>query len=412
MRRGLSRAKPFIPAVLVALALGVEGSVTPSAGALIVGALALGVFLTPARRRKRKKKPLAVEPHRNEAEMTILDVLPDPVLLVDSRRTVLAATKAAKDMIGAGMVGRDLSQALRQPQLLQAVSSSLQNGEAQHLETQFPGSLARTFDVHVLALNHEDSTRRRAMLVFHDVTERLKLEGMQSDFVANVSHELRTPLSALTGFIETLQGPAKNDPEAQERFLSIMEMEAWRMARLVDDLLSLSRVEVNEHVRPQGRVNLPRLLKAVRATLAQTAQERGNTIVLNEEDGLADVMGDEDQLVEVFNNLLANALKYGAANAAVEIRIAAVPRIADIGVPGVSVAIRNSGEGIAPEHIPRLTERFYRIDKGRSRAIGGTGLGLAIVKHIVNRHRGKLIIESAPGEGATFTVHLPEFKDA
>lgn len=407
---GLSKIKPFAPALLATLALTGVGAITPLAAGLVVGALVVGYFLRPARRVKRKNKVSKTEVHRNEAEMTILDILPDPVVLVDSRRTVLAATKAAKDMIGPGMVGRDLSQSLRQPQLLSAVSQSFQSGDAQHLETQFPGSLARTFDVHVLALNHEDPARRRAMLVFHDVTERLKLEGMQSDFVANVSHELRTPLSALTGFIETLQGPARDDAGARARFLSIMEMEAWRMARLVDDLLSLSRVEVNEHVRPQGRVNLTELLKTVIATLAQTAQERGNRIVLREGPSLPDVTGDEDQLVEVFNNLLSNALKYGAENSTVEVRLDAVARIVDIAVPGVAVAIHNSGEGIASEHIPRLTERFYRIDKGRSRAIGGTGLGLAIVKHIVNRHRGKLTIESAPGEGATFTVQLPEFK--
>ena len=233
---------------------------------------------------------------------------------------------------------------------------------------------------------------------------------MRADFIANASHELRTPLTTLTGFIETLRGPAREDAEARERFLAIMHEQAARMIRLVEDLLSLSRIELNEHVMPQGRVALSPLLRHLADTLELRAGKRDMSIRLDLPSDLPEVLGDRDELAQVFQNLVDNGIKYGRAGS--EITVAAATGVrpsygSDAGdSPFVSVAVRDCGEGIAREHLPRLTERFYRVDTARSREMGGTGLGLAIVKHILNRHRGFLDIESTPGTGSVFTVFL------
>jgi two-component system phosphate regulon sensor histidine kinase PhoR len=227
---------------------------------------------------------------------------------------------------------------------------------------------------------------------------------MRADFVANASHELRTPLAALSGFIETLQGPAREDAKARERFLAIMQEQARRMARLIDDLLSLSRIELNAHRRPDTPVDLVPIVRQVIDGLQTLARDRGVTVNVETAAALT-VLGNRDELVRVFENLVENALKYGAAGKRVDITLALAA--AAEGEPEARVSVRDYGPGIAPEHLPRLTERFYRVDVRESRAQGGTGLGLALVKHILNRHRGRLSIESTPGAGATFIVHLP-----
>jgi len=224
---------------------------------------------------------------------------------------------------------------------------------------------------------------------------------MRADFVANVSHELRTPLAAITGFIDTMQGPARDDPAARERFLGIMAEQADRMRRLVDDLLMLSRIEQHEHARPAGAVDLGRVLHGVRDLLQLKASARQVAVELAIEDGLPKAVGDHDELTIVFQNLVDNALKY--ARPATTVRVTARP----LGPDYVAVAVSDEGDGIPAAHLPRLTERFYRVDNARSRALGGTGLGLAIVKHVVSRHRGRLDIQSTPGKGSVFTVTLP-----
>ena len=279
------------------------------------------------------------------------------------------------------------------------------------------------------------------------LTQIKRADQMRADFVANASHELRTPLSTLSGFIETLMGPAKDDAEAREKFLAIMHEQSGRMARLVGDLLSLSRIELNEHSAPSGSVRLDRVLGSVADILQLKAQDKGMTILLGaplsaeaaadataqtaggavgaaQLAELPEVAGDADELAQVFQNLIDNAIKYGRAGSTIrvsgwqaqgEAAGAAGPRPSDRNVRlagrrprlGVAIAIADEGEGISREHLPRLTERFYRVDSARSRDLGGTGLGLAIVKHIINRHRGGLQIESAPGKGSQFTVLLP-----
>ena len=245
------------------------------------------------------------------------------------------------------------------------------------------------------------------LLALHDITAVKRSEQMRADFVANASHELRTPLSTLIGFIDTLRGPARDDPKAQHRFLAIMDDQAHRMSRLVDDLLSLSRIELDEHTPPRGEVELPTVLAAVLTSLDLRAREREMTVAVDMEPNLPRVVGDEDQINQVVQNLIDNAIKYGRAGTVISVSVARGPLDESNPAPAVVVTVSDTGDGIAREHLPRLTERFYRVDPARSRAVGGTGLGLAIVKHILSRHRGRLTIESERGQGSTFTIALP-----
>jgi two-component system phosphate regulon sensor histidine kinase PhoR len=234
---------------------------------------------------------------------------------------------------------------------------------------------------------------------------------MRADFVANASHELRTPLAAVLGFIETLRGPAKGDDEAHERFLAIMYEQATRMSRLVADLLNLSRIELHEQCRPEGMADLAAILRRVATGLELTASEKLMTITLDVDAALPMVIGQEDELTQIFQNLLDNAVKYGRDGTPIEVTgrvVSDLPAgMPDRSRPAVMITVKDHGEGIARENIPRLTERFFRVDTARSRRLGGTGLGLAIVKHVVNRHRGVMQIESELGEGTSFSVYLP-----
>jgi two-component system phosphate regulon sensor histidine kinase PhoR len=243
-------------------------------------------------------------------------------------------------------------------------------------------------------------------MTFHDQTPLRRVEEMRADFVANASHELRTPLAALSGFIDTLQGPAKDDPKARDRFLAIMHAQATRMARLIDDLLSLSRVELSAHVRPDTLLDLAPIIRQVVDGLEPLARERSVRIEINLPEMPVMVAGDREELLRLFENLIENALKYGASGRKVVVSMSSATTAE--GAPEIRVMVRDFGPGIAPEHLPRLTERFYRVDVGDSRSQGGTGLGLSLVKHILNRHRGRLLIESVPKKGATFTACFPQ----
>ena len=335
----------------------------------------------------------------NNLATDILDSLPDPVLLLDAGRTVTRINPAARAVLGDRALDRDLSHSLRHPDALRAVDAVLADGGQHGVEVSLPVPIARAFDLQAVAA---PGGLGGALIIMRDVTAITQNERMRADFVSNVSHELRSPLASLIGFIETLRGPAANDPEARKRFLEIMDGEAARMSRLVDDLLSLARVEAREHIQPETALELAPLLKGVAEALAARSDR---PVALDIADGLPPVLGDPDELTQVFENLLDNAIKYGGED--VRLEAAAVARIPDIGLPGACIAVTDAGSGIDEADLPRLTERFYRTDKARSRSLGGTGLGLAIVKHIVNRHRGRLVTSSIPGQGSRFNVYLP-----
>lgn len=309
---------------------------------------------------------------------------------------------AAVTMLGAAMLGRHHAIALRHPEVQAALTRALREGEASVARQVVPGpSQDAVHRVTVTPLPQSAGV----LCVLEDLSEAEQMGQMRREFVANVSHELRSPLTALSGFIETLKGAAKDDPVARERFLLIMEREAGRMNRLIRDLLHLSKVEAEERVRPTTLVDMVEILRSTKATLRPVADTSGVMVRLDIAEGIrTQVPGDADQLVQVFQNLMENAVKYGGAGGDVVVRLTqdTLPKSA-----ALRIEVIDQGEGIDPQHLPRLTERFYRVDSHRSREKGGTGLGLAIVKHIVQRHRGRLHIVSERGKGSTFAVILP-----
>ncbi len=350
--------------------------------------------------------------HLSHSSETILDSLPDPLLLLDASLLIARGNEAARALLGSNLEGRALAAVLRDPGVLEAAQSVAAGGENRDVEFHLTGQVGRVLRAQIEAMGGAAEDEPAAILTLHDLTTLKRTEQMRADFVANASHELRTPLSTLTGFIETLRDTAEGDAAARARFLGIMHEQATRMSRLVSDLLSLSRIELNEHSRPTGRVHIAQLLSDVADSLEIKARDKDMTINVSTELFDAVVMGDGDELTQVFQNLVDNAVKYGRAGTAVEVSVvrdAEGQPLLGKPTPGgvVSVSVQDLGEGIPREHLPRLTERFYRVDAARSRELGGTGLGLAIVKHIVNRHRGALAIDSTVNEGSTFTIHLP-----
>ena len=341
---------------------------------------------------------------------TIVDGLPDPLVCLDRQRRIVRTNLAAALLLGSpGGSERDVSTVLRQPQLLAAIDALLETGadgnfarpDQSVVDLVLDGPPELDMVAHLRRLPRAAADGSLALIVLHDTTALRRAERMRADFVANASHELKTPIAGLAGFIETLRGPAREDAAARERFLGIMAEQADRMRRLVDDLLMLSRIEQHEHARPAAAVDLDRVLRSVLDLLQLKASSRKVRIEIDLAPDLPHAIGDHDELIIVFQNLIDNALKY--ARPETSVRVEARPS----GKDRVAVAVRDEGDGIPAAHLPRLTERFYRVDTARSRQLGGTGLGLAIVKHVVNRHRGRLDIRSAPGKGSTFTVTLP-----
>ncbi len=341
-------------------------------------------------------------------DASLLDGLSDPVILVDPDHTIVDYNRAARSMLGRDALDARLDRFLDSSHISGEIDARLAGTPATRSEVFLPHPVARYFELNVWRLPDLTSPGPAwAMLVLRDITESKKAAQMRADFVANVSHEMRSPLSSLLGFIETLRGPAAGDAEATKRFLEIMESEAGRMARLVNDLLALSKVETEEHIRPEGSTSIAQVLSLVADTLSVRASERGMDIVMDDMSHLPAVCGVSDELTQVFQNLASNAISYGHSNTPIRIKATLLGTVPGTSDPGVAISVANQGDGIPTEEIPRLTERFYRVDKGRSRSMGGTGLGLAIVKHIVARHRGVLEIENTPGNVVVFTVSLP-----
>ncbi|MBD8065772.1 two-component sensor histidine kinase [Devosia sp. PTR5] len=340
----------------------------------------------------------------------LVEALGDPALVLDRRGTVLHRNSAAARQYPSLMPGRVATLALRNPDFIAAVDAVMRLGEPRSFEWHeiIP---SETWDRVVIApLRHGDvdwlqDDNRQALVTVQSLTELKRVDALRSDFIANASHELRTPLASLLGFIDTLLGPAARDAAAREKFLGIMRGQAERMSRLIDDMLSLSRIEMHQHVRPTGSVDLPGLLREVREGLQAQANAAGLKVVLDLPGEPVTVTGDRSQLYGVFENLIENAIKYGSGGQTVEVSLVPVDR------PGFKhlVSVVDHGAGVDAEHVPRMTERFYRIDAEASRKKKGTGLGLAIVKHTVQRHRGQLSIRSRvnPGEGLRVEVLLP-----
>jgi two-component system phosphate regulon sensor histidine kinase PhoR len=326
----------------------------------------------------------------------ILERLPDPLMLIDAAGRAIVVNRAMRGVIGVDAENRPVTALLRTPSVLEAIRQTTETGQTGSLEFSLPVPIQRNYQATVARTSGNPAV---TIVLLHDLTAMKRAEQMRADFVANASHELRTPLAALSGFIETLKGHARDDLRAREQFLDIMTVEAERMRRLIDDLLSLTRIEQNEHVPPVTRIALEPVVRQAAAALAPLAAQDDIRLVIGG-GGLPDIMGDRDELTQLFQNLIHNAIKYGRPGGQVTITFGRQDTM-------VFAAVADDGEGIPREALPRLTERFYRVDVRRSRERGGTGLGLAIVKHILSRHQGRLAIDSRVGEGSTFTVFLP-----
>ncbi|WP_425088312.1 ATP-binding protein [Stappia sp.] len=427
LRERLSMQRWVLLACVFVAAAAVYTGAAPALHVLAGFAIVAGAaLLAPARkpligRRLRRKRAVSTWPET--AMKHLSDAFPNPCFIVDHRGVTRYANSAARDRFGQVRPGDPISFRLRSPALLEALERVIGGDPAQRIEWSektpaeqwLEAVIAPVAPTQGTAGGEADpapSARPRFILVtIQDQTGQRRLERMRADFVANASHELRTPLASLTGFVETLLGPARDDPVAREKFLQIMMQQGERMRRLIDDLLSLSRVELKAHVQPEATLDLVPLVRHTCDALKPVADEAGVAIEVTLPEGPAIVRGDRDELIEVLENLIENSLKYGASGERVEIGLAwaeldrpqAEPR-----PPGQWIlTIRDHGPGIAPEHLPRLTERFYRVDVAASREMKGTGLGLAIVKHILTRHRARLDIESRLGEGASFLVKIP-----
>jgi two-component system phosphate regulon sensor histidine kinase PhoR len=347
------------------------------------------------------------------ADAAILEALPDPLLVLAADRSALRANRAAREMLGARRPHEpgsatepppDAAALLRHPALAEALDQALSTGRTALADLVLPVPVLRDVAVQVIPMDPPLADGGRVIVLLSDRTRERAVERMRADFVANASHELRTPLASLIGFIETLRGPAADDPAAQQRFLQIMAEQSDRMRRLIDDLLGLSRIELTEHQAPSGRADVAAIARAEADAMAPILAKRQAKLLLDLADGTAEP-ADADQVAQVIRNLLDNAIRHGRDRGT--IRLSVAPGPAPDGRTGLVLSVTDDGPGIPRDHIPRLTERFYRVDKGRARNAGGTGLGLAIVKHIVNRHRGTLGIDSEEGSGTTFRIWLP-----
>jgi two-component system phosphate regulon sensor histidine kinase PhoR len=330
----------------------------------------------------------------------------DPLIIFDHSATIVHANAAAFAAFGGLAPGMSLSLKFRAPEM-QALLDGILSGQVAADAVDYTEKLPveRTYRVSASTVGHATGLY---VLVFKDQSETRRIDRMRADFIANASHELRTPLASIAGFIETLRGPARNDPAARDQFLQIMQNQTGRMARLIDDLLSLSRLEMKPYLKPGMEVDLRQTIDSVIDSLGPLASENGVVVEREFADGPLVVSGDRDELFQVFENLLENACKYGRSGGRVTVSIARDEAGPEAGLEaGIAVTIRDYGPGIPEEHIPRITERFYRIDVESSRSQKGTGLGLAIVKHILTRHNARLSIKSEAGKGAAFTVHLP-----
>ncbi|WP_417423368.1 ATP-binding protein [Hoeflea sp.] len=399
--------RPLGVAALAALA-AVPAGVQPWQAVVGYGVFAAALLIrlpgSAAARARDKDNNTAAGPE----DFKLLDALDLPTIVFDEQTLVMRQNAAAVSLAGAFPANATLSARIRSPAVLELVARVIDRGEPETVEDADRVPSERWHEVRVAPVSARSAAGRRLfVLTYRDLTQSRRLDRMRSDFVANASHELRTPLASVIGFIETMQGPARNDEAARTRFFGIMLDQAQRMSRLIDDLLSLSRLEMRAHLALTAKVDLGATVAHVIDTLRPMASELGVEINFSTPDQPVILIGDADELIQVFSNLIENACKYGQSGKRVEISVT------DTDANGPEVMVRDFGPGIPKEHVPRLTERFYRVDDETSRTKHGTGLGLAIVKHILNRHRARLVIRSQSGEGAVFIVKFsrPEHAD-
>lgn len=411
----------IIVAIIGLVAFWVRDDIGFGAAMLFLLAICAAIMVEPAASQRRRRLK-ALQAARNVAQQAVwpdtstkrvIASLSSPSVLVDREGIVRFLNDAARSVFGDIRPGQPMSLHLRQRNLVGALSRVAQSNKAEQLEYIERVPVERWFNVAISPLGfgtlssattEKDKTISPFLLIeFQDLSEQKRTERMRVDFIANASHELRTPLASMSGFIETLLGPAKNDEAARVRFLNIMREQSERMSRLIDDLLSLSRIEMKLHLKPTDIVELAQLINHVADTLTPLAKDNGVSLNVTTDAGPLEILGAEDELVQVFSNLVENAIKYGASGETVDVEL-----VSDGSSSGPIVRVRDYGPGIAAEHVPRLTERFYRADMETSKSKQGTGLGLAIVKHILNRHNAVLDIKTQNGAGATFAVRFPQ----
>ncbi len=412
--QGLLTERSTVAAVIFTLALMWSVGQVTFIGAFFVGAVAAAFLLQLEIKRRMERlenRRSAIREKRKSKTGTsvllgasALDRLPSPLLLVDADKKIAFANESARELLGSDIDGNDVFLYLRQSNFVTALDNILEGRFGDFGVIRYTTSKERSFDVTVAPVlaGKKMNDGVRAIVYFYEVTSLLRTERMRADFVANASHELRTPLTSVLGFIETLRGPAVGDLDAHKRFLGIMQTEAERMVRLIDDLLSLSRIEMTRYMAPNAVTDINKLVGSVINSVKGVAAERGIEFTYEHEENIQDVVADSDQITQVFLNLLTNAAKYSDPNTKVHVK-------AEMGRTGkhALLSITDEGPGIAQEHLARLTERFYRVDTARSRKMGGTGLGLAIVKHILLRHNSGLDIKSQLGKGTVFSFKLP-----
>lgn len=404
VRRAVSGWAYLVAAVLVSLAAYLSGA-EPAFSAILLGLSIVAILLRhgadePADRSEIAPAPAPVEKVDGSGPVisAVLGALELPVFVLGRDAVLREQNRAAEKAFGALEPGLHISARFRSPSVLDMVRETIATDEPNQIEHSERLPSERVYIVRIAPLHIDGAREDLFLLSFKDISELRRIDRMRSDFVANASHELRTPLASLRGFIETLQGPAKNDAKAHERFLGIMHEQATRMSRLVDDLLSLSRLELRSNLTLDQTVDLVPLLGHVRDSLQPLASDLGVEVALDLPKHPVTVPGDRDELVEVFENLIENACKYGQEGKRVDVVLSGG------GDVPVEFSVTDYGPGIPPEHVPRITERFYRVNVEASRSKKGTGLGLAIVKHILSRHRARLVVKSEVGKGTVFTV--------
>ncbi len=362
------------------------------------------------------------EDKRHEMETVItereilVDTLPDILIMTNDDKDIVRTNRAARNIFGQNLAHRPLRDIIPNDKLLNSITTVVEDLHGQEIEFHLPEPLPRDFQAIIERFPIPSEGGITIIITMTDITQQKRVQRMRADFVANASHEIRTPLASIIGFIETLRGPAKDDAKARDEFLRVMGDQAERMSKLVNDLLSLSKIEMNAHSTPISRVDFLKIVRTEKQHFEWACKQKNITLKVKVNDNLPATKGDDDELAQVVRNLLGNAIKYSNPDTEIVVTVKLTSNMPDDPnfrnlKRAICFSVQDHGEGIAKEHIPRLTERFYRVDTARTRTVGGTGLGLAIVKHVLNRHHGALVIESNIGEGSTFSVYLPVYED-